>query len=276
MSTQQFLMNVAIILGVMALISVLELLAPLYERGTAGRGRSSANLGLMIMGLFLNWGMTSAAAVTALVFSIRGYGLMAQLRLPMLAQIALTIVVLDFFYGYVAHRTMHMIPLLWRVHKVHHSDPFVDVSTTFRTHPLESIWRYLWMVVPAMVIGFPAGGIMVYRLVSAIQGMLEHANMPLRRSFDHVLSLLWVTPNMHKVHHSTESKQTDTNYGNILAVYDRVFRTFTPGNQAFNLTYGLDNEDPAQVKSLPALLGMPFVGDKPEASQDARLKSQLS
>src|SRR6267154_2762 len=161
MSAQQFLMNVAVILGVMALISVVEVLIPLYERGTAGAGRSSANLGLMAVGLLLNWGMTSTAAVIALVFSIRGYGLMAQLRLPMVAQIGLTIVVLDFFYGYAAHRTMHMIPLLWRVHKVHHSDPFVDVSTTFRTHPLESIWRYLWMIIPAMAIGFPVGGIMV-------------------------------------------------------------------------------------------------------------------
>jgi len=104
-------------------------------------------------------------------------------------------------------------------------------------------------------------GIVIYRLVSAIQGTLEHANIPLWRPLDRALSFVWATPNMHKVHHSDESKMTDTNYGNIFAIYDRLFRTFTPSVRAFNLRYGLGPSDPGRVRSLPRLLTMPFEKD---------------
>jgi sterol desaturase/sphingolipid hydroxylase (fatty acid hydroxylase superfamily) len=91
-----------------------------------------------------------------------------------------------------------------------------------------------------------------------INGSLEHANIRVWPPLDRALSLIWVTPTMHKVHHSRDRAETDSNYGNILSIYDRIFRTFTPTDRARSVTYGLDDVDPVRANSLPTLLAMPF------------------
>src|SRR5207253_10494282 len=101
-------------------------------------------------------------------------------------------------------------------------------------------------------------GVVVYGLLSTVNALFEHANIRVLRPLDEALSWLISTPNMHKIHHSRNHVQNDTNYGNILAIYDRLFRTFTPTRQAFDVVYGLEDVDPARVKSLPGLLTLPF------------------
>ena len=96
------------------------------------------------------------------------------------------------------------------------------------------------------------------RLLTAINGSLEHANIRVWPALDRALSRVWVTPNMHKVHHSRAAAETDSNYGNILSIYDRVLGTFTPTERALSVVYGLDDVDPAQVRSLSQLLALPF------------------
>jgi sterol desaturase/sphingolipid hydroxylase (fatty acid hydroxylase superfamily) len=249
MTTHDFLRYVLLIAAVMAVISLVEVALPLYVRNERGRGRVPANLALTALVFILNWAMTTASALIVLPRK--------PLPLPMAAQIAISVVVLDFF-TYVAHASMHKLPWLWRFHRIHHSDPFVDATTTYRFHPMEGLWRFLWTMVPALALGLPAAGIVVYRLISALNGLLEHANVPVWRPLDRVLSFVWVTPNMHKVHHSAERRQTDSNYGNILSLFDRLFRTFTPTEQAFDLTYGLGDTELKRVKSLRGLIKMPF------------------
>jgi sterol desaturase/sphingolipid hydroxylase (fatty acid hydroxylase superfamily) len=252
-----FLTNVAVVLGLMTAISLIELMGPLFARNEASRGRGIANLGMMTLTIVLNAGLTALAAVVALAASMSERGLLAWFTLPRWAMIALGVAVLD-LSTYVAHLTMHKSPLLWRAHRVHHSDPFVDVTTTLRQHPLEGLWRFLWTIIPVWVLGLPAAGVVVYRLLSTMNALFEHANIRMWRPLDSALSLLISTPNMHKIHHSRHQVQTDTNYGNILAVYDRLFRTFTPTRQAFDVVFGLEDIDPARIKSLPGLLTMPF------------------
>ena len=111
---------------------------------------------------------------------------------------------LDFSVGYLSHRTMHMWPFMWRFHKVHHSDPFVDVTTTYRTHPVETVWRFLFAIVPIWTLGLPAEALLIQRLLQASNGVIEHANIRLWSPLDRVLSLVWVTPNVHKIHHSRQ------------------------------------------------------------------------
>jgi sterol desaturase/sphingolipid hydroxylase (fatty acid hydroxylase superfamily) len=179
MSTHAFLMYVAVLASVMALISLGEVILPLYARGDRARGRAPTNLALTILVFTLNWGMTTATAVIALGFS-------PLFGLPLVAQIMISVVVLDFF-TYVAHRSMHTFPFLWRFHRVHHSDPFVDATTTYRLHPMEGLWRFLWTMGPALALGLPAQGIVAYRLLSAINGLMEHANIPMWRPLDRAL-----------------------------------------------------------------------------------------
>ncbi|MBI3767486.1 MAG: sterol desaturase family protein [Deltaproteobacteria bacterium] len=257
MTMPEFLTNATIILGIMALFALIETIVPFFACDEARTGRGSANLGLTVLTFVLNWGLSSAAALVALGTSRHGIGLATNLISAMPTQIAFSVVVLD-FSTYIAHRSMHLVPLLWRMHQVHHSDPFVDVSTTYRQHPLEGLWRFLWMIGPAWTLGLPATGIVVYRLISAVNAILEHANIRLWQPLDGILSLFWVTPNMHKVHHSRECAETDSNYGNIFAFYDRVLGTFTPTDRAFEVAYGLDGMDPNRTRSFFGLLSMPF------------------
>jgi len=260
MTPRQFLTNVTIIAAMMALGALLEVAVPMFIARRGRDGRRNANLGLTAVGLLLNWCLTSVAAVAAL--SLRPAGLMSQLTVPFWAQVALGIVVLDFSVGYLSHRTLHMLPTMWRFHRIHHNDTFVDITTTYRTHPVETGWRFLFAIVPVWIVGIPAQAVLVHRLLQVINGILEHANIRLWAPVDRLVSLVWVTPNVHKMHHSRELAETNSNYGNVLSIYDRLLGTFTPAHRAASVIYGLDDDRGAESDSLPRLLAMPFDPDE--------------
>jgi sterol desaturase/sphingolipid hydroxylase (fatty acid hydroxylase superfamily) len=153
---------------------------------------------------------------------------------------------------------MHVWPSLWRFHRVHHSDPFVDVTTSYRTHPVENAWRHAWLFGAVWLLGIPAAAVAAFRVLSALNGVLEHANVRVRPSLDALVSLVWVTPNMHKVHHSREQAETNSNYGNVFAIHDRLFGTFVPTERALSVRYGLDDARPEEMRSVGALLAMPW------------------
>ncbi|HYL16531.1 MAG TPA: sterol desaturase family protein [Terriglobales bacterium] len=253
MSTRDFISTIGLLFGLMGLLSLVELGIPLFHRDERSKGRGIANLGLTVVTFALNWGLISAAPVIALALSFRGTGLLRSVSWPSWAIVAVSVVTLD-LCTYLAHVSMHKIPLLWRIHSVHHSDAFLDVSTTFRQHPLEGIWRFLWIIIPVWTLGIPVSAVVVYKLLSTGNALLEHANMRLWLPLDRFLSFAWVTPNMHKVHHSRAQAQTDSNYGNLLAVFDRGFHTFTQTEQAFGVVYGLDDSDSKRQKSFVSLL----------------------
>ncbi len=253
MSPREFLTSLIAILTIMAIISAFEILVPLFPRTPSHGERRFANLGLTVIGFFINWAVTSAAAVLALA---EGPGIMARVGLPLAAQLILSVVVLDFFYGYLAHVGLHYMPRLWRVHAVHHSDPFVDVTTTYRTHPIEVVWRGVFLMAPTWILGVPSVALVIYRLLSALNALLEHANLRVWPAVDRALSLVWVTPNMHKIHHSRERIETNSNYGNLLSIHDRFFRTFIDTRRASSVRYGLDDTDPGAIQSMSELLTM--------------------
>jgi len=255
MNTQAFLMNLAIILVLMAVAAAIEAFVPLFERGESSKGRTRINLSMMALVFTTNFILTSVTAVVAL--KLRPAGLLAGLKLPFAAELVITIVVLDFCYGYAAHFLLHKIPFLWKAHAIHHSDPFVDVTTNFRTHPIETVWRFLFMTAPAWILGLPAAAIVIYRLIGSSNAIFEHANIRLWAPLDRIGSFLWVTPNMHKIHHSRLREETDSNYGNILSTYDRLFGTYTPTDRLGRVRYGLDEFD-GNAQSFVALLKLPW------------------
>jgi sterol desaturase/sphingolipid hydroxylase (fatty acid hydroxylase superfamily) len=200
----------------------------------------------------------NTALVTAVVWiHASGFGLLNLLPLPALATAAIAIVILDFSF-YVAHVAKHKVPGFWRFHRVHHSDPAVDVTTTIRQHPVESVIRYTYMGMFAIALGPSPAAFALYRVWSALNGLLEHANVRVPPWLDGALSLFTTWPNMHKVHHSREAVETDTNYGNIFSLFDRLFSTFTPPERGVNIVYGLDGFDDAATQTTAGLLALPF------------------
>jgi sterol desaturase/sphingolipid hydroxylase (fatty acid hydroxylase superfamily) len=160
--------------------------------------------------------------------------------------------------AYLAHRALHASLVLWRFHRVHHSDPAVDVTTTIRQHPGEGLVRYAFMAAAALAVGATPGGFAIYRAWSALHGLLEHANVRTPRRLDTLFILVVTTPNMHKVHHSRTAAETNTNYGNIFSLFDRLFATFTPSARGTHVVYGLDGFDDAATQTTGGLLALPF------------------
>ena len=275
MSSKMFLINLAIIMTVMAVAAAVEVFLPLFSRDASAKGRTATNLSLTAVLFAFNWIVTTLTAIVAL--KLKPAGLLATMKIPLALEVLLTIAVLDFMYGWAAHVLLHKIPFLWRVHQVHHSDPFVDVTTTSRTHPIEGLWRFLFMTIPAWTLGLPVTGILIYRLLGSINGVFEHANIRVWGPLDRIGSLIWVTPNVHKIHHSDQQVETDSNYGNILSIYDRAFGTFTSTDRAPHVRYGLKEVDGAEARSLTGLLAHPFAGERlKEAPAEMARESSLT
>jgi sterol desaturase/sphingolipid hydroxylase (fatty acid hydroxylase superfamily) len=258
MDPRDYANAVAVILFTMAVAALLEAVAPLFAISGASTNRRRANLAMTAQTLIFNFVLTSAAALAALAMPVPSPAIMARAGLPAAAQFVVGMLLLDLSFGYVAHRALHASPLLWRFHRVHHSDPFVDVTTTYRNHPGEHVWRFLAILVPTWAFGVPASAVVLYRVLSSINGIFEHANVRLRPTLDAALSRVWVTPNMHKVHHSCVRAENNTNYGNLLSVYDRLLGTFTPTDRALSVAYGLEDVDPNEAQSFAGMNMMPW------------------
>jgi sterol desaturase/sphingolipid hydroxylase (fatty acid hydroxylase superfamily) len=274
MSLRDFLTNVSVILTVMAAAALIETAVPMFIAKPWKRGRRTANLGLTALSFASNWLLASVAALAAVW--LRPAGVLSGFEWPMWIQVLAGIVVLDFSVGYLSHRAMHMWSPMWRFHQVHHSDDFVDVTTTYRTHPVETVWRFLFAIVPVWILGLPAEAVLIQRLLQATNGVIEHANIRLWAPLDRVLSLVWVTPNVHKMHHSRQVSETNSNYANLLTIYDRLLRTYTPARRAETVVYGLDDADRLAAAPLPGLLAIPFEPSRGPQLPDTKVRVEAS
>lgn len=225
------------------------------EPGEHRREHVVPNAGLTAIVLFMNLALSFAAASVAGFAASHQAGLLYLVDLPAWANVLAGIAALDFF-AYVAHVLLHKTPFAWRFHRVHHSDEAVDVTTAFRQHPGETVWRVLWQLPAIVLLGLPLWIVAVYLMASATNAQLEHANIRVPEKLDRWLRLLFVTPNMHKVHHSRLQPETDSNYANIFSVWDRVFGTYTARVDFGTLRFGLD--DVEERGTFVGLLRMPF------------------
>ncbi|HUQ06073.1 MAG TPA: sterol desaturase family protein [Kofleriaceae bacterium] len=251
------LSTVAAILGGMGAIGLVETVIPLHARGRWHRAHLGPNLALTFLTFFSTFFLNAALILLLLWLEKRGFGLLRWLPIGPIAAGIIGILALDFSW-YALHRAMHRVPTLWRYHRVHHSDPVVDVTTTIRQHPGESLLRYATLTLFVTVFGIGLVSFAIYRAWSALNGLAEHANVRMPRWLDRTIALVSVSPDMHKVHHSRDVRETDTNYGNIFSVHDRALGTFTPTERGPTVVCGLDGFDDDDVQTTAGLLGLPF------------------
>jgi sterol desaturase/sphingolipid hydroxylase (fatty acid hydroxylase superfamily) len=186
------------------------------------------------------------------------FGLVYWLNAGIGLTILLSFLTLDFFGGWLVHITEHKIKFLWRFHVVHHADNNVDVTTGLRHHPVESLLRGLFFFMGIAVSGAPMYAVMIFQTILVLSTAFTHANIRLPKWLDHVLSYFLVSPNMHKVHHHWKQPYTDSNYGAILSVWDRLLGTFKKLDISL-LKYGLDRYYPNEKdEDLLLLLKKPF------------------
>jgi sterol desaturase/sphingolipid hydroxylase (fatty acid hydroxylase superfamily) len=267
------LVSAGSVLAAMTVVAVVEAAIPLRIRGKWNADHLAPNLAMTLITLGSNI-LIALPLVTVLAWLQKNnLGVMSSLAVPPLLATAIGIVLLD-FAAYVGHVTMHRVPLLWRFHRVHHSDPTLDVTTALRQHPGETLIRHAFMAGCAIGLGVDPRTLAIYRTWQAINALLEHANISLPTWLDHLLAFVVVSPNMHKVHHSRVEEFTNTNYGNIFSFFDRMFFSFTPVRCAREIPYGLDGYDDPTTQRTTSLLVLPFTGPGPRASSTVALATR--
>lgn len=181
------------------------------------------------------------------------FGFVYWTNAGILGTILISFLTLDFFGGWLVHITEHKVPFLWRFHVIHHSDNNVDVTTGLRHHPGESVLRGIFFFMGIVVSGAPMYAVMIFQTIIVLSTAFTHANISLPKGLDKALSYVFVSPNMHKVHHHWKQPYTDSNYGAVLSVWDRLLGTFKKLDPS-QIRYGLDryysNEKDEDIISL--------------------------
>lgn len=223
------LLRLSIFVGVFVALAGAEAVWPRRKLAYGRVQRWVTNVGLSALNtllLRLSFFVVPALTVLAAVYVERaGWGLLSVLQVPFWAAAVVGFLVLDLAV-YAQHVAIHYIPPLWRLHRVHHADPDFDVSTGIRFHPLEILISQAWKIAVVVAVGVPAAAVLAFEIVLNATSMFSHANLRLPPTLDGALRVAVVTPEMHRIHHSTIERETNSNFGFNLSVWDRLFGTY--------------------------------------------------
>ena len=258
-----------ILVGGITFFWLLEGAIPLFGFKYSKWKHAFPNLFFTLTTILINFTLAFLLLKTADWVEINNFGLINWLpEMPLWLYVVLGVLFLDFFGAYLAHFTEHKTPKLWMVHLVHHTDHEVDTTTANRHHPLESIIRFIFTLIGVFLVGTPIAIIMLYQSMSLIFTQLTHANIKIPKKLDRVLSYIIVSPDMHKIHHHNMLPYTDSNYGNIFSIWDRLFGTYLELDRE-KIVYGVDTfPDEKKNSSLKELLKQPFVGYRKPTNLD--------
>ena len=249
--------------GIFAVMALWELAAPRRRLSQPKGVRWANNIGLVFFNSFLVRLVFPLAAVGMAVFAReQGWGVLNYFAVPHWLAVLAAVIVLDFFI-WLQHVMVHAVPALWRLHRMHHADLDFDVTTGARFHPLEILLSMLIKFAVIAVLGPPVLAVIVFEVLLNATSMFNHSNVRIPAGVDRVLRLFVVTPDMHRVHHSVEDDETNSNFGFNLPWWDRLFGTYRAQPRAGHegMTIGIRTfRDGKWCSWLTGMLAMPFVG----------------
>lgn len=260
--THEPVARLAAFAGVLAAMALWEAAAPIRTRGYSRLARWWTNLAISASGVLLVRLTLPIAAVGAAEWAAReNFGLLNRIDAPPTLALLVSLVVLDLLI-YAQHVVFHLIPTLWRLHKVHHADPDFDTTTAIRFHPVEILLSMLIKMAAVVLIGVPAVAVVIFEIVLNAMAMFNHANISLGPKIDPILRLAIVTPDMHRVHHSVYRDEHDTNFGFNLSIWDRIFGTYraAPRDGQKAMRIGLAAHPGSAPTRFLWSLALPFVG----------------
>lgn len=257
----EILLRTGIFVGVLAALIALETVFPRKKRVMPRLSRWITNLslgGFSLIAVRLMGPLTVAGA--ALAAEASGFGLLPLLPLPAWATAVAALILLDVAM-WAQHMAMHKWPLLWRLHQVHHADRDLDVTSGLRFHPIEAAVSMLWKAGIVFLLGAPLAVALAYEIVLGSMALFTHANLRLPLWLDRALRYVIVTPDMHRVHHSVVRAETDSNFGNALSIWDRLFRTYRqePDGGQDGFILGLEDWQDERPAQLGIAARMPFL-----------------
>jgi sterol desaturase/sphingolipid hydroxylase (fatty acid hydroxylase superfamily) len=250
-------------LGIFAVMALWEVLAPRRALTVSRLWRWVSNLGIVVLNTVVVRLIFPAAAIGVAAFcEQQGWGVFNYIEAPLWLAVLASVIFMDFVI-YLQHVLVHAVPTLWRLHRVHHADLDYDLTTGARFHPIEIVLSMLIKFATIVVLGPPVVAVIIFEVLLNGMAMFNHGNVRLPLGLDRVLRLLVVTPDMHRVHHSVEDNETNSNFGFNLSLWDRLFGTYIaqPREGHQGMTIGIHKyRDPKQVARLPGMLLLPFVG----------------
>ncbi|RSC93733.1 sterol desaturase family protein [Tenacibaculum singaporense] len=250
-----------ILVGGITFFWLLEGAVPLFSFKYNKWKHAWPNLFFTATTVIINFVLAFLLLMTADWVQANDFGLINWLpEMPLWLYVLLGVLFLDFFGAYLAHLVEHKVKPLWMVHLVHHSDHKVDTTTANRHHPIESVIRFIFTLIGVFLVGTPIAIVMLYQSMSLVFAQLTHANIKMPKKLDKVLSYVIVSPDMHKIHHHNVLPYTDSNYGNIFSIWDRLLGTYMELDRE-KIVYGVDTfPDEKKNSDLIELLKQPFQG----------------
>ncbi|MBU6392580.1 MAG: sterol desaturase family protein [Planctomycetota bacterium] len=269
MGVSEFVMSHEVIIrlvfffGILLIMALWEFMAPRRRLTVSKALRWINNLGVVFLNSFLlRFAFPTAAMGVAVFAQEHRWGLFNHFQLPYWVAVVLSVVAMDFII-YLQHVMFHAIPVFWRIHRMHHADLDFDVTTGIRFHPFEIILSMLIKFAVIAVLGSSMLAVLVFEVLLNATSMFNHGNIGVSRGVDQALRWFIVTPDMHRVHHSIEERETNSNFGFNLSWWDRLLGTYQdqPHMGHEGMTIGLrDLRDTKHCTTLPCMLTIPFIG----------------
>jgi sterol desaturase/sphingolipid hydroxylase (fatty acid hydroxylase superfamily) len=248
-----------ILIGGITFFWILESGFPLLKMNYKKWNHAAINIFFTITTIIINFSLAFVLYKSSVWVSANNFGVIYWLNLKSLwLQAIIGLLIMDLVGAYLAHLVQHKTKALWRFHLIHHTDTWVDTTTANRHHPGESLIRFTFTTTAIVIVGAPIWLFFLYQTLSVVATQFNHANIALPKKLDLTLSYFIVSPDMHKVHHHYKLPYTDSNYGNIFSVWDRLFGTFMV-LPAEKLIYGVDTHMKKEENNqLRNLLKIPF------------------
>lgn len=248
-----------ILAGGITLFWLIENAFPLFKFNYKKWQHAGINIFMTMTTIIVNFSLAFILLKTSDWTIVNNFGVLQWFpQMPLWLYAMIGLLMLDLIGAYLVHLVEHKVKFLWRFHLIHHTDTWVDTTSGNRHHPGESVIRFVFTTMGVLIVGSPMWMVFMYQTISVVSTQFTHANISLPKKVDAFLSYFIVSPNMHKVHHHYKLPYTDSNYGNIFSVWDRLFGTFMylPKEE---IVYGIDTYmEPEDNNQLHNLLKIPF------------------
>lgn len=248
-----------ILVGGLTIFWLIESAIPLFKFNYRKWEHAKVNIFFTVTTIVVNFSMAFILVKTSDYVTDHKIGLLHLVNLPLWVFMILGILMMDLIGAWFIHWLEHKVKWMWKFHLIHHTDQQIDTTSANRHHPGESVFRFVFTTMAVIIIGAPMWMVFMYQTMSVVLTQFNHSNIQMPKWLDNTLGLLFCTPNIHRIHHHYRQPYTDTNYGNIFSIWDRIFGTYVMVDNS-KLVYGVDTHmDVKEVTNITTILKMPFM-----------------
>jgi sterol desaturase/sphingolipid hydroxylase (fatty acid hydroxylase superfamily) len=252
-----------ILWGGLIFFYLIEYAIPLFRFQYGKFKHAGVNIFFTATTIVVNFSLAFILLKASDYVTAHNFGLLNLTTMPLWLFLLSGLLLMDLIGAYTVHFVEHKVKWMWKFHLIHHADLYVDTTTANRHHPGESVFRFVFTTLAVIIIGAPMWIVMLYQSMSVVLSQFNHANIRLPEWLDNIIGWVFISPNMHKVHHHYVQPYTDSNYGNIFSFWDRIFGTYKRLSPDA-ITYGIDTHMAAQENSrIGNLLKIPFQQYRP-------------